>query len=187
MENKTDKYIEIYQQRNLINQVAAETGTPWHETYLHLKKTGAIKLETRMLTGRQTDRMGAFYEFEFRKLVPAAVSQNDICYQSEIDFLVKDFKIEVKSSSLYTHAGGTEHWKFRVFSRRTYTRAADFYVCFGRLDKEDLNNYAIYLFPVEVLTTGNITVRPDGNNHWSGFKISPEDLRTFFDKLSEVA
>lgn len=179
----SDKFIEIYQEKNLITQVATETGIAWHQVYSHLRKAGAISIETRMVAGSSTERMGAFYENEFRKLVPSAVSQNDFEHQAEVDFVVGKFKVEVKSSSLYRHAGGTEHWKFRVFSRRTRSRASDFYVCFGRLDDKDMNNYAVYLFPAEILTTGNVTVRPDGKNYWSQFRIKPSDLRPFFDGL----
>lgn len=181
----SDKFIRIYKEKGLINQVSVETGTAWHQVYVHLKKAGAISIETRMVAGCETDRMGAYYENEFRKLVPSAVSQNDREYNAEIDFIVKNFKIEVKSSSLYSHAGGTKHWKFRVFSRRTRTRVSDFYVCFGRLDAEDMGNYAVYLFPAEILTTGNVTVRPDGKNYWSQFQIEPTELRPFFDSLAD--
>lgn len=184
--NTTERCAEIYARNQSINEVVAETGLPWHVAYIYLKKAKALNIETRLVSGSANDRMGAWYESEFRRLVPSARSQNDVKAQNSIDYLVGAAKIEIKSSSLYTHGGGTQHWKFRVFCSKTRTRNADYYVCFGRLDAENLKNYALFIFPAELLTGGNVTVRLDGNNYWSQFKIEPDDVQAFFDTLAEV-
>jgi hypothetical protein len=181
--NQTEKCVEIYRRNQDIGEVASETGLPWHIAYIHLKRAKVLNIETRLVSGAPNDQMGAWYEREFRRLVPSARSQNDVKAQNKVDYLVGAAKVEIKSSSLYTHGGGMQHWKFRVFSPRTRLRNADYYVCFGRLDTKDLNNYAVFLFPAEVLTVGNVTVRLDGQNLWSQFKIETGELQPFFDTL----
>lgn len=182
----TERCVEIYGRTQDIGAVVAETGLPWHVAYIHLKKAKALNVEARMVSGSANDRMGAFYESEFRRLVPSARSQNDVKAQNSVDYIVGTAKVEIKSSSLYAHGGGTKHWKFRVFTTKTRTRHADYYVCFGRADADDMKNYQVFLFPSEILTGGNVTVRLDGNNYWSQFKIAPDDLQAFFDTLAEV-
>lgn len=182
----TEKCVEIYQQKQMIHHVAQETGLPWHVVYQHLKKAGVLSVETRMVSGSHTDRMGAFYEAEFLKLVPSAQCQNDKQRQYEFDFLVGEAKVEIKSSSSYIAPSGRKHWKFRVFTRGSKTRTADFYVCFGRNDNDDDKNYSVFCFPSEFLHGANVNVSLDGGNEWAQFKIEPDDLQAFFDTITEV-
>lgn len=179
--NQQDKCVEVYKQKLLIHDVAADTGLPWHVVYRHLKKAGALDIQARMVVGSNTDRMGAFYENEFQKLVPEAKCQNDKKRKYLFDFLVGDAKVEIKSSSLYCDPSGRKHWKFQVMTRRTKTRNADYYVCFGRNDNENPDNYTIFCFPVEFLRGGNVNVSLDARNEWAKFKIEPEYLSGFFE------
>lgn len=182
----TEKCVEIYSRTQDVGAVARETNLLWHIAYIHLKKAKVLNVETRIVSGSPNDRMGAWYEREFARIVPSARSANDRKPQNSFDYLVGEAKVEIKSSSLYEYEKDAPHWKFCVYSRRTKIRTADYYVCFGRQDKTDLNRYIIFLFPAEVLTTGNVTVRLDGRNNWSQFQIEPDDLQAFFDTLAEV-
>lgn len=183
MSRITEKCAEIYRRGNDINAVALETGLPWHIAYVHLKNAGVLNIETRMVNGGANDRMGAFYESEFQRLVPAAKCRNDFRRQANYDFTVGGLKIEVKSSSLYTAPSGRKHWKFQVMTRKQRLRTADFYVGFGRNRNDDFKDYSIFLYPAEVLRGGNVNVGADGSGEWARYRVSPPHLTEFFDFL----
>lgn len=180
-----DKVVEVYKQKLLIHEVAKEMDMPWHVVYRHLKKSGVLDIETRMVSGSVTDRMGAFYENEFRRLVPLAECQNDKRKQFEIDFTVGNAKIDVKSSTLHERGKGRPYWKFEVGKRQSRERVADYYVCFGKNPGEDPRDYVIFCFPFELLRGLSVSVVPSNpKNEWMPYKISPENLTAMFAEIA---
>ena len=182
--DRTQEICDIYRQKLLIHEVAAETGMPWHDVYRHLKNAGVLNIETRLVSGSTTDRMGAFYEKEFSLLVSDAKCQNDITKQFEYDFLVGSAKVEVKSSSRHNYKNRS-YWKFQVYTRSTRRRHADFYVCFGSLDQADLKKYKIFCFPSELLRGGSVNVNTSLSGEWAKFIISPDELTKMFSLIAK--
>ncbi|MGC2239163.1 MAG: hypothetical protein WA584_23610 [Pyrinomonadaceae bacterium] len=183
MATLAEQCVEIYRQKLMIHQVAEETGLPWHVVYRHLKNAGILNIETRLVAGSATDRMGAFYENEFRALVPAAKCENDRKKQFEYDFLVGKAKVEIKSSSLHHHKN-RRYWKFQVYTRSTRMRTADYYVCFGKNPGENPKDYVIFCFPAEFLRGGSVNVSPDVKSEWTEFRINPSDLSAMFEEIA---
>jgi hypothetical protein len=174
---------EVYEKHKNLKLAANELGMKWQTLYVQLRNIGVPVTGDKSRYGSDKDRMAAMAELEFRRLVPFAVCQNDIKFQSKFDFLVSGEKIDVKASKL--NRGCVRFPALRwAFSVKKQEFCADFIVCFAMLDE----GYRILLIPGELVRKySSISISQNGRSKWLQYEVEPHELAEFFSELSKAA
>jgi hypothetical protein len=167
---------EAYQKHKNLKLAADELGVKWQTLYVHLRQAGVPVLGDKSRYGSDKDRFAAKAEDEFKRLIPGALSQNEIQFQAKIDFLVGNEKVDIKSSSLKYGCKGHPNSMRWSFSIKKQAFCADFLVCFAFLNE----GYRLFLFPGETVRNYQTITIPQKGGKWSGYEINPEELSEFF-------
>ena len=170
---------KVYEKHLNLKIAANELNMKWQTLYAKLKKLGVPVVGDKTVYGSEKDRLAAKAEMEFGKLVPEAQNQNKVKFQSTIDFMVGNHKIDVKSSRLNQVSKKFEpkRWAFSVKKQEFF---ADFIVCFAFLD----DYYRVFLIPGELVRNyQTISISPTGNGKWLDYEVQPSELRQFFKDL----
>jgi hypothetical protein len=158
--------------------------------YKILKMNKVLKINDSLKMGSAGAKQGALYEKEFMRLVPKALPINDLKMNNpKFDFVVNDFTVDVKSSSLVERKRPSgniyREWHAKMSrGRGNLDKGADFYAFFCIYD--DKKTYDLYLVPSELVQgTQGITINQNNkeSSAWVDFKIDPNDLAQYFDDL----
>jgi hypothetical protein len=170
-----------YDKHKNLKLAAGELGVKWQALYVKLRKQGVNVIGDKSRYGTDKDRLAAHAEMEFKRLVPFAVDQNNIKFQSKFDFIVGNEKVDIKASK--AHQGSRAFKALRwAFSVKKQEFCADFIVCFGFTDE----GYRIFLIPGELIRNyQTISISQNGNSKWLQYEIEPDDLEPFFKELSD--
>ena len=171
--------IDAYEKHKNLKIAANELGLKWQSYYLSLRKLGVKVVGDKSRYGSETDRLAAKGEFLFKRLVPFAEDQNNLKFQSKVDFMVGPHSVDVKTSTLKR---GLSAGKGRfAFSLKKQELVADFFVCFG-LDRD--RNVCL-LIPGEVARKyQSISLSVATKGKWWDYEVEPEDLASFFKELA---
>ena len=91
---------KAYEKHKNLKLAAQEIGIGWQTLYYRLRKQGVSVTGDKLKYGSNTDKIAAFGEQEFLKLIPFSEDQNQKKYQSKFDFLVCGQKVDIKTSNL---------------------------------------------------------------------------------------
>ncbi len=168
-----------YNKHKNLKLAADELGVKWQTLYVQLRKLNIPVTGDKLKYGSNRDRLAARAEIEFQRLVPFAINQNKVKFQSKFDYFVGNEKVDIKASHL--KPGNKRFKQVRwAFSVKRQELCADFIVCFGMLD----NGYKLFLIPGEcVRYYQTISISNTGVSKWHQYAISPEDLTIFFKDL----
>jgi len=171
-----------YEKHKNLKAAALELGIGWQNLYLKLRKAGVQITGDKSRYGSDKDRLAAFAESQFRRIVPFAVSQNDLQWQSRVDFLVGTYKVDIKAAR--AHRGSQKFSATRwMFSVKKQEFCADFIVCFALPDNYQ---HKIFLLPCELVSkyqTVSIPTAHDSKSKWLQYEVSEDGLRGFFEDL----
>jgi hypothetical protein len=106
--------VYAYRKHKNLKLAASELGIAWQTLYVRLKQVNEPVTGDKLRYGNDRDKLAAFAESEFLRLVPSAVNANDFRFQAKYDFNVGDYKVDVKASKprqLYKRYSA-ESWSF---------------------------------------------------------------------------
>lgn len=174
---------ESYSRLKNLKLVEIETGIKWQTVYWHLKKEGVPITGDKARYGSVTDRVAVLGEQYFQRLLPEAVDNNDLKWQSSIDFSVYGIKVDVKTSHLIP-AGRNP--KGKSFSARwcycisKQQDIADYFVLLALPENDDEPQH-IFLLPKELATAKTtISIPLTLKSKWADYKVSAQELQHFF-------
>lgn len=175
--------IAAYEKHKNLKLAANELGMKWQNLYVQLRKFGTPIIGDKARYGSDKDRLAAQVESEFQKLVPNAVNQNGLRYQSKFDFLIGKEKVDIKSANAKQGSKrfDAKRWAFSVKKQEF---CADFVVCFAMKEV----GYRLFLIPGELVRnyqTVSISVNQESKSKWIQYEIEPNELADFFNQLNE--
>ncbi|MCO5477950.1 hypothetical protein NG891_14470 [Enterococcus gallinarum] len=93
-----------------------ETQLPAFRLQILLAKAGVLKIQDKINYGSKAQKLGGLAEQRFQELVPKAVDANRVFKKNNpcFDFVVDQFTIDVKYSSLHVNNNRSAYWKIRV-------------------------------------------------------------------------
>lgn len=172
-----EKIKNSYEKHKNLKLSADELGIKWQTLYYHLKANNIPVVGDKSKYGSDSDKLAAKAELHFKKLVPHAKNNNDLKFQSKVDFIVGDLNVDIKASELHFSSKKfkSKRWAFCVKKQEFL---ADFIVAFGYEEEK----VTIYLFPYEIIRfMQTISINPYGLSKWSQYKITEQELTEFFD------
>ena len=175
--HKTARCIESYSRLKNLKLVGEELSIPWQTVYVHLRAAGVAVTGDKTRYGSDTDRLAAKAEDMFGTLVPNAINQNTLRFQSKVDFIVHGFSVDVKASRLRN-----DRW---AFSLKKQERIADFFVCFAFNDD---GSYRLLVIPAELCRhMQTISLSARSHTKWWDYEVPPTRLHRFFEDVASVA
>lgn len=170
---------DAYEKHKHLKNAASEIGIPWQTLYVRLKEQGIKVTGDKSRYGSASDRLGCVGEREFKSIVEFSEDMNESEFQSKVDFMVRGFMVDVKSSRprmLNKTKSDGYSW---AFSFKKQAECADFFVCFCY--DHDGSVKDLLLIPSE-FSKGlqTISVPYDGRSKWKDFSVSKDGLRDFF-------
>lgn len=171
---------DSYEKHKNLKVAADEIGMGWQNLYYHLKRNGIEVVGDKSKYGSDSDKLAYKAEQYFQKIVPFASNNNNSKFQSKVDFMVGDLKVDVKSSklNLASNSFKSKRW---AFSLKKQELIADFFVCIGYEDED----VTIFLFPSEIIKNyQTISINPYGKSKWHQYEINEFDLLDFFTKMA---
>lgn len=172
---------QAYEKHKNLKIAAAELGIPWQTLYVRLKREGVAVSGDKARYGNDKDRLAAWAEAEFQRLVPMAVNMNDAEWQAKHDFEIAGVKVDVKSSmprQLNKRFPG-KSWSFS-FKKQSMT--CDFICCFCLRDDRSLAH--LLVVPQEFFRgIQTVSVSCAGNSKWLDYAIPADQLSEFFSSL----
>ena len=164
--------VEAYARLKNLKLVGEELGIPWQTVYVYLRGAGVPVTGDKSRYGSDTDRLAAKAERIFATLVPNAADQNDVQFQAKVDFIVGNYKVDVKASRLRNG-----RW---AFSLKKQERLADFFVCFAFNDD---GTYRTVVVPGELCRfIQTISLSALTRTKWWDYEIPATELRAFFEQ-----
>ena len=172
---------DTYQRHMNIGVAAKELGICWQTLYLRLKKQGIPIIGDKLRYGSDRDKLGAYAEALFKKIVPSAVDNNLKKFQAKYDFDVAGHKVDVKAGKprQLNKKFPQLAWSF---SFKKQSLICDFIVCFCLNDDKTINK--ILLVPKEFfIGLQTVSVSMSGNSKWHDYSVEPKELSEFFQSL----
>lgn len=172
--------VAAYRKHKNLKLAALDVGIPWQATYVHLRNAGEPVTGDKVRYGSDKDRLAAKGEQIFKSLVPDAADHNDIKYQSKIDFAVRGYGVDVKTSSLKL---SNKSCKLRrwAFSMKKQEMLADFFVCICIGDDGEL--FKVMLIPGEIVRKYSCISLSEAGSKWDDYVVDPGSLDEFFKSL----
>lgn len=173
--------VDAYRNHKNLKLAAADVGIPWQSVYVHLRKAGEPVTGDKLRYGSESDKIAARGEILFKSLVPFADDQNGRKFQSKIDFDVRGYGVDVKTSTLKL---SNKNCKLRrwAFSTKKQEMIADFFVCLclGR-DGDSLQK--VLLIPGEIARKYTSISLSEAGGKWDDYAVLSSDIAEFFEAL----
>ena len=173
--------VAAYRNHKNLKLAAADVGIPWQSVYVHLRKAGEPVTGDKLRYGSESDKIAARGELLFKSLVPFADDQNGRRFQSKIDFDVRGYGVDVKTSTLKL---SNKNCKLRrwAFSTKKQEMIADFFVCLclGR-DGDSLQK--VLLIPGEIARRYTTISLSEAGGKWDDYAVLSSDIAEFFEAL----
>lgn len=173
--------VDAYRNHKNLKLAAIDVGIPWQSVYVHLRKAGEPVTGDKLRYGSESDKIAARGELLFKSLVPFADDQNGRKFQSKIDFDVRGYGVDVKTSTLKL---SNKNCKLRrwAFSTKKQEMIADFFVCLclGR-DGDSLQK--VLLIPGEMARKYTTISLSEAGGKWDDYAVLSSDIAEFFEAL----
>lgn len=181
--NTQQKCIAAYERHKNLKLAGQEVGLSWQMVYVHLRKANVPVTGDKSRYGSDTDRLAAKGEAYFQSLVPIAEDQNKKQFQPKFDFLVKGYRVDVKSSTLRKSHKDCKVMRWAFCSKKQETEA-DFFVLLGY---ENHRPAHIWLIPGEISRKyATISISTGAKGKWWDYEVNPADLLDFFNQLEQA-
>jgi hypothetical protein len=167
-----------YRKHMNLKLAANELGIAWQTLYCRLKQLGEPVIGDKLRYGSDRDKLSAMAEIEFKRLVPFAINNNAIQFQSKYDFMVAGWKVDVKASMprQLNRRFAALSWSF---SFKKQSLICDFICCFCFDEAKALDR--ILLVPSEFFRgLQTVSVSCAGGSKWLDYEITADDLAPFF-------
>lgn len=172
---------QAYEKHKNLKLAAAELGMPWQTLYVKLKEEGVQVTGDKLRYGSDRDRLAAFAEAEFRRLVPLATDMNSSSYQAKHDFEVSGVKVDVKAS-LPRQLNKKYPAKSWSFSFKKQSLICDFICCFCMSEGRAVER--VLLVPKEFFQgLQTVSVSCEGQSKWLDYEVPGDQLAAFFAAL----
>ena len=177
-----NQMIDAYKNHKHLKNAAEELGMCWQTLYVNLRRLNVPVTGDKSRYGSDSDRLAAKGERMFVELVPQAKDQNELKFQSKVDFIVNGFSVDVKTSSAKKSNKGTDKKRFG-FSLKKQELIADFFVCIG-INEDDVY---FFLIPNEVARNyQTMSISLSAKGKWWDYRVEPDSLAGFFSDLENV-
>lgn len=178
-----DEMIASYEKHKNLKISASELGMSFQTLYWNLRKNGVCVSGDKERYGSDKDKLAIMAERMFGDIVSNAEDQNSKKYQSKVDFIVGDIKVDVKAAkiqSLGVGKGG-DRWAFSI---KKQIVVADFFVMFALTQQGEL--VKIFLMPAELIASvSSISITVNGKSKWHAYEVTKEELKKIFDDISK--
>lgn len=184
MSASSEAIIESYRRLKNTKLVSAELGVPLSTVYWRLQRSGEPVTGDKAQYGSATDKTGARGERWFKRVIPWAEDQNDVEFQSKVDFLVSGLRVDVKTSRPRLTKKGLLSW---TWSLRKQRDEADYFVCLaltGRGENPGVHK-ALLLCGEVAQSSSSLHLSHDGialRGKWARAARSSDELRQFFEE-----
>lgn len=170
-----------YRKHMNLKLAAAELGVAWQSLYVRLKQLGEPVTGDKMRYGGDRDKLAAMAEAKFLQLVPFAVDQNKLSWQSKFDFSVMGHLVDVKSS-IPKQLNARYPAKSWAFSFKKQSLTCDFICCFCLDEQKEIEH--VLLVPREFFVgLQTISVSQYGSSKWLDYSVKQDELSSFFISL----
>lgn len=170
-----------YAKHKNLKLAAVDVGIKWQTLYCRLKNQGVQVVGDKSRYGSDRDKLSSLAESAFKRLVPSAVSMNEIQWQHKYDFLVNHKKVDVKCAKPKQHNKKTDSKRWS-FSFKKQTMECDFICCFCMNDQKITEK--ILLVPSEFFKgLQTVSVACSGNSKWLDYEIHGNELEEFFNSF----
>lgn len=173
--------IQAYRKHRNLKLAAQDVGIPWQSVYVQLRNADEPVTGDKLKYGSDSDKLAARGEQMFHSFVPESISHNEREFQSKLDFTVRGYGVDVKTSTLRlsNKACKVRRW---AFCTKKQEASADFVVCFGIAgDGESLAK--TLLIPGEIIRKYTTVSLSEAGGKWDDYSVEPGDLETFFAAL----
>jgi len=173
--------IDAYRKHRNLKLAAHDVGIPWQSVYVQLRNADEPVMGDKLKYGSDTDRLAARGEQIFQALVPGAISHNERKYQSKLDYTVRGYGIDVKTSTLKLSNKACKLRRWAFYTKKQEA-SADFVVCFGiAADGESLAK--VLLIPGEIIRKYTTVSLSEAGGKWDDYSVEPDGLNAFFEAL----
>lgn len=174
--------IEAYRKHKNLKLAAVDVGISWQMVYVHLRSAGEPVTGDKLRYGSESDKLAARGERVFKGLVPFAEDQNTKQFQSKLDFVVRGYGVDVKTSTLRrsNKACRLRRW---AFSTKKQEMVADFVVCLCIADDGD-SLQKVLLIPGEIIRKYATVSLSESGGKWDDYAIPSGELAAFFDAMA---
>lgn len=182
--NVIEQSIQAYQKHQHLKLAAKDVGIPWQTLYVHLKRAGIPVTGNKAKYGSDKDKLATMAEQEFKRILPAAIDQNNLSFQSKIDFMVGEYGVDIKASRLRKQSKTSKvlRWAFSVKKQEVF---ADFFVCFA-FDSTGNEVLKMLLIPYEVARYHSSISLSSNYGKWSDYEVSKDELYSFFTEMIKI-
>lgn len=172
-----------YSKLKNLKLTAKEINIPWQTVYWWLKKESIEVTGDKKRYGGTSDQIGIIGEALFAASCPFAINRNSEKFQAECDFMVKDVKVDIKTSTIRSYAsrGKPENTCYRQAFNPNYKHPIDYMVCYC-LDG-DADDYVvkhILLIPQEIIDGKSTVSVTCSKSKYFDFKVTEQELVDFF-------
>lgn len=176
--------ISSYEKHKNLKISASELGISFQTLYWHLIKNGVCVSGDKERYGSEKDKLAALAERMFGEIVKVAKNANDKKFQSKVDFVVNDIKIDVKASkrqSLGVGLGG-DRWSFNI---KKQIIIADYFAMFALDSNKEIEK--IFFIPAGLIAAHTtISICANGKSKWHAYEVSKAELRKIIKDISKA-
>ena len=173
---------QAYEKHKNLRLAAQILGINIQTLYARLKSQGVSVTGDKARHGSSRDKLAARAESLFTKLVPNAIDQSGTKLQSRFDFLVENYKVDVKVSSKNasnTKRPDSKRWAFLLTKQRY---ECDYFCCIC-LGDDGASVEKVLFVPTELADVQTMSVTCNGGSKWDDFAIEHQEIPAFFDQL----
>ncbi|UWP76172.1 hypothetical protein KZR06_12085 [Lacticaseibacillus paracasei] len=186
---KAPEIIELFEQTHDLKRTYRESNVPLKIVYMILNKAGVLDAQTRLRSGSDNTRKGAFGEVEFQRIFPDALNCNDTKGRNNpnYDFDYHGLLVDVKTGARRTRkSGGSEAWGIRTSIAKGYTKSHVF-VAFLLEQGLPYKVNHILLIPQGVADGQTGLYFTEGNAVMREYEVTEDELKQQINELVEYA
>lgn len=182
--------VEVYDKHKNLKLAANELGMVWQTLYYKLREVDHAVTGDKARYGSDTDKMAKHFEDKFKSLIPYAIDQNEGEFQAKVDFKVKGYLVDIKSSTKKDGYKSSKtknkalRWAFSTKVQEDF--GSDFMVCYC-VDSEDCLEYElvdkILLIPSEFYKNKQSISVSCSKSKWYDFEVTELELKQFFNDI----
>lgn len=183
-------YKEIYDKHLNLKLAANELNMKWQTLYWHLQRAGHPVIGNKEVYGSKTDKLARYTENLFKSTVADTIDMNDSKFQAKVDFTVKGYGVDIKSSTRKDaykgDANKSASFRWAFCCKVQEEQGVDFLVCycFSGEDAEDFGEVVkILLIPKEFFHNMQSISVSCTKSKWHDFEVSEQELSDFFKSL----
>lgn len=182
--NVQQECVSAYRKHKNLKVAAVEVGIPWQSVYVHLRSAGEPVTGDKLRYGSVSDKIAAMGERAFKSLVPFAEDQNKRQFQSKIDFSVRGYGVDVKTSTLKL---SNKNCKVRrwAFSTKKQEQIADFFICLC-LGDDGQSLQKVLLLPGEIARKYTTISLSEAGGKWDDYAVPDNEVAEFFESLPVI-